>query len=63
MIFKKETKMEKILNFLCSLMDSKSSVGTFSHSELAYLNRATDVGDLEHRMRQLERDRVRGLYA
>ena len=55
--------MRKILNFLCSLMDSKSSVGTFSHSELAYLNRATDVGDLEHRMRQLERDRVRGLYA
>ena len=55
--------MRKILNFLCSLANSKSSVGAFSHSELAYLNKATDVGDLEHRMRNLERDRVRGLYA
>mgnify|MGYP000158857074 FL=1 len=55
--------MKKILNFLCSLVNSKGSVGTFSHTELAYLNKATDVGDLEHRMRQLERERVRGFYA
>jgi hypothetical protein len=55
--------MEKILNFLCSLVNSKGSVGAFSHNEMAYLDKATDVGDLEHRMRQLERDRVKGFYA